>query len=128
MVPTGCKEEAGINCGAHFTSIDEVQGQEGTLQAAPLSPMLHPQFCLNGKGGACRSHHLGWGLWWLEQFSLRSFFSSFTSHRTSEGASLISVSQVRRTAVEIALDRIGQAHSCVLPCTFEFLGGGDSVF
>ena len=49
---------------------------------------------------------------WLEQFSLRSFFSSFTSHRTSEEASLTFISQVRTTAVEIALDRIGQAHSC----------------
>ena len=48
---------------------------------------------------------------WLEQFSLRSFFSSFTSHRTSEEASLTFISQVRTTAVEIALDRIGQAHS-----------------
>lgn len=57
---TGCKEEAGRNGGAHFTSIGEVQGQEGNLQGAPVSPMLDPQFCLNDKGGACRSHHLGW--------------------------------------------------------------------
>lgn len=59
---------------------------------------------------------------------LRSFFSSFTSIGLLRELLLPFISQVRRTAVEIVLDRIGQAHSCVLPGTFEFLGGGGLRF